>query len=538
MRDEDHTRIPRIPLNDYGVLGDPPELGAWTPSLAVSVIVPAYRAERTLPLTLAALAAQTYPSHLLEVVVVDDGDHPMPPLDGPMPARTRIVRPAPGVWGKPAACVAGAEIADGDVIHFLDADVVPFPDHVEAHMRWHHLASYLVVLGRLRFVPGLDEVPANEVLAAIEAGALDKLFPDADGTPQWTEERWDQTADLREAGLKAFSVMVGATASLPAALFRAAGGLDRTLVLGEDTELGYRLAQAGAVFVADRAARARHIGESTVMRREQEVKRHNWPYLAERVPAFRWLRRHPARRYLVPYVEVVVAAGDASFEEVRGTVDAVLASRLPDVSVRIVAPWSRLRGGRRDALRDPDLDLRLVRACYEGESRVAFCESVPDVCFPVPFRLHCPPGWAPGRSAIGSLVKFADRRGLAVVSLALEEGADGEVVHARLERTAAFTRARWCAAPGDDLDDLAHEMFGTLWDAGDKWGIAAAQPPPPPPAARPWSADPGAAEPGAAAPAGDSAAHRSRRTARPLRRTARRTARRIRRRLRSLVRAA
>ncbi|WP_167521439.1 glycosyltransferase [Microbispora triticiradicis] len=487
----------RIPLNDYGVLGQPPAPGEWTPTLTVSVVIPAHRAEHTLPLTLASLARQTYPAHLTEVVVVDDGERPAPPPSvpsaepstgpstapraepspdaWPVPERLRVVRPRDGAWGRASACAAGAEAAEGQVILYLDADLVLFPEHVEAQMRWHHLADHLVVLGHLRFVPGLDEIPASEVLAAVEAGTVDKLFAEEDTTPQWTEGRWDQTDDLRAAGFTAFSVMVGATASLPAALLRAAGGLDASLVLGEDTELGYRLAQAGAVFVPDRRARCWHLGRSTVMRREPEVKRHNWPYLAERVPVFRWLRRHPHRTYLVPYVEVVVAAEDASFEEVRATVDGVLAGRLPDVRVTVTGPWGRLRGGRRDPLGDPSLDLRLMLACYEGEPRVRFRETVPDDCFPVPFRFHCPPGWVPSRGTIGAVVKHADRQRLGIVSLALDEREDGEVVHARLERTAAVTRARRCARPGDDLDDLIHEMFGTVWDAGDKWGLLPAE---------------------------------------------------------------
>ncbi|TQS25949.1 glycosyltransferase [Microbispora sp. KK1-11] len=539
---EDVTGAARIPLNDYGVLGEPPAPGEWTPTLTVSVVIPAYRAERTLPLTLASLARQTYPAHLMEVVVVDDGERPMEPppespavsSSGPLPERLRVVRPRGGAWGRASACAAGAEAAKGEVILYLDADLVLFPEHVEAQMRWHHLADYLVVLGHLRFVPGLDEVPASEVLAAVEAGAVPKLFAEEDATPQWTERRWDQTDDLRAAGFSAFSVMVGATASLPARLLRAAGGLDASLVLGEDTELGYRLAQAGAVFVPDRRSRCWHLGRSTVMRREPDVKRHNWPHLAERVPSFRWLRRHPHRTYLVPYVEVVVEVGDASFEEVRATVDAVLAGRLPDVRVTVVGPWGRLGGGRRDPLGDPSLDLRLVLACYQGEPRVRFREAVPDDCFPVPFRFHCPPGWVPSRGAIGSVVKHADRQRLGIVSLALDEREDGRVVHARLERTAAMSRARHCAGPGDDLGDLVHEMYGTVWDAGDKWGflpaaLAATTAPPVP--GRAWTDAPG--EAGTARALGGPR-HQGRSGSRPLRRTARL----LRRRLRALVRPA
>ncbi|MCC5581594.1 glycosyltransferase family 2 protein [Microtetraspora sp. AC03309] len=464
------TRQPRIPANDHGVIEGVPALGEWTPRLSVSVVIPTSGSRGTLPLALAGLAAQTYPRHLLEVIVVDDGEQPMLRLPEIRPERTRLIRPKDGRWGKPHACNLGASTAEGDVVHWLDDDLVLFPDHVEAQMRWHHLADYLVVLGHPRFVgPDPSELSPNEVLAAAEAGAVAKLFHEEDSTPQWTEKRWNRTSDLRTAGVDAFSVHVGATSSLPAALFRAVGGMDESLMLGEDTELGYRLAQAGAVFVPDRAARAWHLGRSTVTGREPEVKRHNWPYLGERVPTFRWLRKTPGRGYRVPYVEVVVDARGASLEEVRATVDGALGSWTPDVSVRITGPWSRLGDGRRVPLDDPDLDLRLISAGYEGDARVTFTEDLPESCFPIPFRFHCPAGWVPGQDALGRLIAFADRNALGVLSLALEER--DEVVHARLERTAALSRARLVADPGEDLDDVVHEVFGTLWDVGEKWGV-------------------------------------------------------------------
>src|SRR5690606_23563073 len=58
----DLPRVPRIRGNDHTVL-TPPPLGAWTPRLSVSVVIPAHRSQRTLDLVLAALAAQSYPAH-------------------------------------------------------------------------------------------------------------------------------------------------------------------------------------------------------------------------------------------------------------------------------------------------------------------------------------------------------------------------------------------------------------------------------------------------------------------------------------------
>ena len=82
--------IARVAGNDYRSL-TPPELGAWTPSLRVSVVVPAYGGQDKLDLVLAGLAGQTYPEDLTEVIVVDNGSDP--PLRLPDPGAPR---PVPG----------------------------------------------------------------------------------------------------------------------------------------------------------------------------------------------------------------------------------------------------------------------------------------------------------------------------------------------------------------------------------------------------------------------------------------------------------
>ncbi len=58
--------------------------------------IPAYDAGRLLPYVLAGLAAQTYPAHLLEVVVADDGPGELV-LPEVRPERTRVVRVERGV---------------------------------------------------------------------------------------------------------------------------------------------------------------------------------------------------------------------------------------------------------------------------------------------------------------------------------------------------------------------------------------------------------------------------------------------------------
>ena len=85
---------PRVRRNEWGSLLVPP-LGQWEPHLSVSLVMPAYGAHRTLPYVLAGLAEQTYPSHLMELIVVDDGAAAgQPPLELPeVAARQRPDHP-------------------------------------------------------------------------------------------------------------------------------------------------------------------------------------------------------------------------------------------------------------------------------------------------------------------------------------------------------------------------------------------------------------------------------------------------------------
>lgn len=460
---------PRVHRNDWSAI-EVPDLGAWEPSLSVSVVVPAYRAGALLPTVLAGLAAQTYPSHLLEVVVANDGPDDLE-LPEVRPERTRIVRVESG-WGRANACHAGALAADGDVLHWLDADMLAEREHVEAQLRWHHVVDHAVVLGHKWFVDPAPVLAAGPeaVRVAVADGSVATYFEGQPHEPHdWVEQVYARTDDLRTAGPRALRTHVGATASLRRSLYDAAGGMDTSLVLGEDIDLGHRLAEAGAVFVPDRAARSWHLGPSHVMNQREDVNAHNDPYLADRVPDLRPKRR-PGRLYAVPYLEVVLDTRGQAHDEVCTVVDAVLASTLADLSVVLLGDWDQLTDDRRSPLADPLLDTRLVHASYVGDPRVRFLDGLPDGRCPAMFRMVLPDaGWAPRRPALATLLMHLERthHGLRLVH---RPGPDGAGPPIRIERTAAYSRARLVAEPGEDLDDVVDELFGSWWleaeDAG------------------------------------------------------------------------
>ncbi|ASU82621.1 hypothetical protein CDO52_07335 [Nocardiopsis gilva YIM 90087] len=470
----------RIRRNDYSAL-QPPAIGDWTPRLCVSVVVPAYGNAEKLGLVLAALAAQTYPPHLLEAVVVDDGTDPPLSLPEIRPTTTRIVRPNSGVWGPSHAVNAGVAASDGEVVLRLDSDMLVYRDHVESQLRWHHLADYLGVLGHKRFVnhaPG--KLAPQHIYEAVRHGRAAELFKRDMGGELWIEKILDRTDTLRSAGHRAYQVFTGATCSMRRDLFNAVGGMDATLVLGEDVELGYRLAQAGAVFVPDLDSSGWHLGQPQMRARREEGTRYRTPYVAHRVPDSHLRRNIPGRQWQVPYVDVVISVDGHPWERVCDTVDGLLAGEKNDIRIVLVGPWATLDAAScRAPLDDPRIDLRLLRETYRLDSRIRLSDAPPNRDVSVPFRLTLPADSRPTRQTLSTLIDIAEKDGAGLVcvlsrrtrSRRTSKGA----AHPRLERTAAFARAYHLGATADDIDEVVDEIYGVRWVDGSR--VFAGDPP-------------------------------------------------------------
>lgn len=97
------------------------------PAPLVSVMMPCYNAERTLPMALASLRAQSYENW--EALIVDDGstDGTWALLEACADPRVRKER-FPANRGRGAARQRCLEMARGDLLSFLDSDDWLFPD--------------------------------------------------------------------------------------------------------------------------------------------------------------------------------------------------------------------------------------------------------------------------------------------------------------------------------------------------------------------------------------------------------------------------
>jgi GT2 family glycosyltransferase len=114
----------------------------------VSVIVPTYERCASVQRALRALSQQTVSPDQYEVIVAIDGSE-----DGTKEMVAHF--PAPyslrALWqsnrGRAAACNAGVRIATGQLLIFLDDDMEPVPEFLAGHMRAHHRASRVGVIG-------------------------------------------------------------------------------------------------------------------------------------------------------------------------------------------------------------------------------------------------------------------------------------------------------------------------------------------------------------------------------------------------------
>ncbi|MFI7616801.1 glycosyltransferase [Nonomuraea terrae] len=456
---------PALRQNDYSPVAAP-QLGAWSPALSVSVVIPAHGGQDRLDLTLAALAAQTYPDHLMEVLVVDDGSRPPLRLPEIRPVNTRLVRVEDG-WGISNAVNTGAKAADGEIIQRLDSDMVACREHIEALARWHHVTDYLVTIGMKKFVQAPPLTPAQVHRAA----RLGELFDLDAAVASSTEATIAKTDGLRKSR-NPYHVCTGPTFALPREVFHAVGGLDPTVARGEDTEFSYRLAMHGVVFVPDVEAQAVHLGLPSQHRDRERAVRAVEPYLAHRIPLRRDLRKDRGRRWLVPYVEIVYDVGDAPEPVVRQAVSAALDGKLQDVVVTLVGPWSRLDDAR-FALSDPCFELRLMRDLFCHDERVRLIDEAAPTPAPIPFRYRGPVDVPLHRATLERMIESVQKDLAGVLVVDLEDGRT-----ARLERTSALGRAALLTGPGDDLDAVIDTTHGVRHERPGRYWPAPSQPEP------------------------------------------------------------
>ncbi|HXJ82116.1 MAG TPA: glycosyltransferase [Candidatus Methylomirabilis sp.] len=214
-------------------------------ALSVSVVTPTYNRCASLARLLDGLDRQTYPTEQFEVVVVDDGstDETLSYLSK---CRTRfalriVQQPH---RGPAAARNLGVKHARGDILLFLDDDVLPARDLIERHVWRHQENADVVVIGPM--------LPPSDWPRPIWV--------------RWEEEQLARQYQALLAGAYPCTPrqFYSANASLRRAQFLDAGGFDPLFARAEDVELAYRLRDRRARFVFDPSATVEHFASRTL----------------------------------------------------------------------------------------------------------------------------------------------------------------------------------------------------------------------------------------------------------------------------------
>ncbi|MXY11325.1 MAG: glycosyltransferase [Acidimicrobiaceae bacterium] len=319
--------------NDWRSLPVPP-VEEFEPSRSVSVIVPYYEAPEALALTLAGLQLQTYPQELFDVIVVDDGSSTPLHLEAATPLRVKVIHQPDEGFGAARARNNGARAAAGEILVFLDCDMVPEAGWLRAHARWHHAASDVLTLGFRKHV-SVDGISADAVRA--RTGSLGELFEGRQTEePQWLESRMARTDLLTTGDEDIFRAVTSGNLGVSAQFFAAAGGFDETFNQwgAEDQEFGYRAFALGAVLVPDRDALCWHQGPGARISDAERLSLAQMQgKLMNLIPHGRPREATGGRSFTVPRFAVSVTSSGADQQETLETVHQVLASKTGDLMV-------------------------------------------------------------------------------------------------------------------------------------------------------------------------------------------------------------
>ena len=209
---------------------------------ALSIVVPTYNRLPRLKQVIAALEGQSFPMTDVEVIVVSDGT-----TDGTheylrdLTTRLNLCFVPQANAGPAAARNNGIRNAHGEIIIFVDDDVVPSPELVAEHMRLHAGHTNRVILGPMLNPPDFTFSP----WVAWEQAMLMKQYH--------ALQRGDWPATARQ-------FYTGNT-SLPRQLLLTSGGFDERFRRAEDIELAYRLEQHGVEFIFCMCAIGYHYAE-------------------------------------------------------------------------------------------------------------------------------------------------------------------------------------------------------------------------------------------------------------------------------------
>lgn len=186
----------------------------------MSIIIPSYNREDSLPLVLSKMEELAEPLKNVEIIIVDDGS-----TDGTKDLIAKFSACENLAircfyeknQGAAHARNMGVQKACSPLVLFLDSDIIPTKELIDAHLDFHqqHPEDPFVLRGRVETHKDVPSIRKVEVITHKDQQELD-----------WTEVRSNNISMKKDFLLKA-------------------GGFDGDLSAHQDTELGHRLGKQG-----------------------------------------------------------------------------------------------------------------------------------------------------------------------------------------------------------------------------------------------------------------------------------------------------
>ncbi|WNB90300.1 glycosyltransferase family 2 protein [Bacillus sp. NEB1478] len=289
--------------------------------IKVSIIIPSYNRYPQNLLTLYSLQNQTFDPSKMEVILVDDGSNDdtfqIPKIFHPL-FLFKFIRCEKNT-GRSRARNIGIEKANGEIIVFLDAEMIVNPDFVQNHYDYHQSYKKMVLTGALGYhsmfsfiFPQFNKVELKRIAKLVQFDEVFlKRFQTFTQTKRPTQMVFQEDIDsLRFQKLSYFSqssidkntitlfgekltgfqipwiAFLTGNVSIRKELLQTAGQFDETFNGWgfEDWELGYRIYKLGATFAYSQNVASYHQEHPVTDHRNWEASLKNFYLFQEKHP--------------------------------------------------------------------------------------------------------------------------------------------------------------------------------------------------------------------------------------------------------------
>jgi len=322
--------------------------------LKVSVIVPGYRRAHLLRNTLAALSRQDYPRDLMQVILVDDGsdddEYEKVFFEFDKHFELYLCRQKRCGYGLSRARNMGARLATGEVLFFLDSDILLPEAFVSSIMSFHHVSDAVSVLGIRKFVNAEQIVTEDLMAGQITPQSLRQcrslnphhrhVIDEGGGSFDWRLTEFARNDWLKRAA-NPFRYFGGGHSSVSRVQYCRVGGYDESFSKwgNEDQEFAYRLWTHGQYFIPLKGIFDYHQEDSSAsedQRKKLVENQQTHRLLVDRCP-------HPSVRgftglvsdAVIPQFSIYILAFNTA-KYIQECVDSALAQTYRDFEVVIV----------------------------------------------------------------------------------------------------------------------------------------------------------------------------------------------------------